>query len=182
MGRSKVWVNGRLLTEHFGGYLPVVVDVTPYVRPEGDNVVAVMTDNSDNPVYPPGKPQDALDFTYAGGIYRDCWLVAHGNVFITDPNYEDFAAGGGLFVAFSDVSERSAKVHLRAHVRNAGSENSAAASSIVSSMPTAGWSRKRKSRSAFPKQKPPRPSRLSAWSGRISGRPTHPTCTVWRYA
>ena len=121
MGRSKVWVNGRLLTEHFGGYLPVVVDVTPYVRPEGDNVVAVMTDNSDNPLYPPGKPQDALDFTYAGGIYRDCWLVAHGNVFITDPNYEDVAAGGGLFVAFSDVSERSAKVHLRTHVRNAGS-------------------------------------------------------------
>ena len=28
MGKSKVFVNGNLLTEHFGGYLPLVVDVT----------------------------------------------------------------------------------------------------------------------------------------------------------
>ena len=28
MGKSKIFVNGKLLTEHFGGYLPVVVDVT----------------------------------------------------------------------------------------------------------------------------------------------------------
>ena len=28
MGKSKVFVNGKLLAEHFGGYLPVVVDIT----------------------------------------------------------------------------------------------------------------------------------------------------------
>ena len=28
MGKSKVYLNGRLLTEHFGGYLPVVADLT----------------------------------------------------------------------------------------------------------------------------------------------------------
>ena len=28
-----------------------------------------MADNSDDPSYPPGKAQDVLDFTYAGGIY-----------------------------------------------------------------------------------------------------------------
>lgn len=119
MGKSKVFVNGKLLTEHFGGYLPVVVDVTDALDWNGDNVIAVWADNSDDPSYPPGKAQDVLDYTYFGGIYRDCWLVAHNNVFITDPNYENEIAGGGLFVAFGNVSDELAEVQLKIQVRNA---------------------------------------------------------------
>lgn len=119
MGKSKVFVNGKQLTEHFGGYLPVVVDVTEALDWNGDNVIAVWTDNSDDPSYPPGKAQDVLDYTYFGGIYRDCWLIAHNNVFITDPNYENEVAGGGLFVAFGKVSDALAEVQLKIHVRNA---------------------------------------------------------------
>lgn len=119
MGKSKVFVNGKLLTEHFGGYLPVIADVTDVLDWNGDNVIAVWADNSDDPSYPPGKAQDVLDYTYFGGIYRDCWLIAHNNVFITDPNYENEVAGGGLFVAFGKVSEALAEVQLKIHVRNA---------------------------------------------------------------
>ncbi len=119
MGKSKVFVNGKLLTEHFGGYLPVIVDVTDVLDWNGDNVIAVWADNSDDPSYPPGKAQDVLDYTYFGGIYRDCWLIAHNNVFITDPNYENEVAGGGLFVAFGKVSDALAEVQLKIHVCNA---------------------------------------------------------------
>lgn len=119
MGKSKVFVNGKLLTEHFGGYLPVVVDVTDALDWNGDNVIAVWADNSDDPSYPPGKAQDVLDYTYFGGIYRDCWLIAHNQVFITDPNYENEVAGGGLFVAFGNVSDELAEVQLKIQVRNA---------------------------------------------------------------
>ena len=119
MGKSKVFVNGKLLTEHFGGYLPVIADVTDVLDWNGDNVIAVWADNSDDPSYPPGKAQDVLDYTYFGGIYRDCWLIAHNNVFITDPNYENEVAGGGLFVAFGKVSDALADVQLKIHVRNA---------------------------------------------------------------
>ncbi len=119
MGKSKVFVNGKLLTEHFGGYLPVIADVTDALDWNGDNVIAVWADNSDDPSYPPGKAQDVLDYTYFGGIYRDCWLIAHNNVFITDPNYENEVAGGGLFVAFGKVSDALAEVQLKIHVRNA---------------------------------------------------------------
>ena len=119
MGKSKVFVNGKLLTEHFGGYLPVIVDVTDVLDWNGDNVIAVWADNSDDPSYPPGKAQDVLDYTYFGGIYRDCWLIAHNNVFITDPNCENEVAGGGLFVAFGKVSDALAEVQLKIHVRNA---------------------------------------------------------------
>ena len=119
MGKSKVFVNGKLLTEHFGGYLPVIADVTDVLDWNGDNVIAVWADNSDDPSYPPGKAQDVLDYTYFGGIYRDCWLIAHNNVFITDPNYENEVAGGGLLVAFGKVSDALAEVQLKIHVRNA---------------------------------------------------------------
>lgn len=119
MGKSKVFVNGKLLAEHFGGYLPVIVDVTDALDWDDDNVIAVWADNSDDPAYPPGKAQDVLDFTYCGGIYRDCWLIAHNNVFITDPNYENETAGGGLFVAYDNVSDASADILLKLQVRNA---------------------------------------------------------------
>lgn len=59
-----------------------------------------------------------LDFTYFGGIYRDCWMIVHNDVFITDPNYENETASGGLFVSFNNVSEKSADVRLNIHIRN----------------------------------------------------------------
>lgn len=118
MGKCKVWVNGQLMKEHFGGYLPVIVDVTDCLKYGQDNVIAVWADNSDDVAYPPGKTQTMLDFTYFGGIYRDCWMIVHNNVYLTDPNYEDIKAGGGVFVSFDNVSEASAEVKLDAHVRN----------------------------------------------------------------
>lgn len=93
------------MATHFGGYLPVIADVTPYLKYGQDNVISVWADNSDDPSYPPGKQQDMLDFSYFGGIYRDCWMVVHNNVYLTDPNYENQTAGGGLFVSFRDVHQ-----------------------------------------------------------------------------
>lgn len=118
MGKSKIYVNGKLVSQHYGGYLPVVIDVTDVISFGKDNLIAVWADNSDDPSYPPGKAQNVLDFTYFGGIYRDCWLVAYNPVHITDPNYEDETAGGGLFVAYDKVSEASAEVLLKLQVRN----------------------------------------------------------------
>ena len=135
MGKSRVFVNGKQLAEHFGGYLPVVVDITEAVNFSGENVVAVWSDNSDDKSYAPGKPQRVLDYTYFGGIYRDCWLVAHNKVFITDPNHEDVVAGGGLFVAYDKVSDESADVLLKAHIRNAN--KSAFKGSLVYEIKTA---------------------------------------------
>lgn len=118
MGKAKVWINGTLVNEHYGGFLPVIANVTEYINYEEDNVIAVWADNSNDPSYPPGKPQDMLDFTYSGGIYRDCWMIVHNNVFITDPNYENETAGGGLFVSFGHISQSQAEIRLDAHVRN----------------------------------------------------------------
>lgn len=118
MGKAKVWINGTLVNEHYGGFLPVIANVTEYLNYKEDNVIAIWADNSNDPSYPPGKPQDMLDFTYSGGIYRDCWMIVHNNVFITDPNYENETAGGGLFVSFGHISQSQAEIRLDAHVRN----------------------------------------------------------------
>lgn len=125
MGKSEVYFNGQLLKKHYGGYLPVIVDVTNFVRWKGDNVIAVKADNSDDPTFPVGKEQNMLDFTYFGGIYRDCWLVAHNDVFITNANYENEVAGGGLFVSYDSVTESKAIVNIKAHIRNKSSEKKA---------------------------------------------------------
>lgn len=119
MGKSKIWVNGVLLKEHYEGYLPAVIDITDHVVWDKENVLAVCADNSDDPTFPPGKPQQALDFAYFGGIYRDCFLIAHNQVYITDPNYESEVAGGGTFVHFPQVTEEMAKVGVKLHLRNA---------------------------------------------------------------
>lgn len=128
MGKAKIFVNGKLLSEHFGGYLPIIVDITNTVQWGQENLIAVWADNSDDPMYPPGKPQDVLDFAYLGGIYRDVWLVAHNDTYITDPNFENEIAGGGLFVAYDNVSEGSADVSLKLHIRN---EKSSAFTGVV---------------------------------------------------
>jgi beta-galactosidase len=123
MGKSRIYLNGHLLKENFGGYLPAIVDITDHINPSGVNVLAVWADNSDDPNYPPGKSQDLLDFAYFGGIYRDCWLIAHQKVYITDPNDVDIKAGGGLFVAFEEVTEQQANILLQLHIKNEDQQN-----------------------------------------------------------
>jgi len=83
MGKSRVALNGKVVAEHFGGYLPVHAEVTGVLK-EGENLLEVWCDNSDDPTYPPGKAQDVLDFTYFGGIYRDAYLVETGEAYVAD--------------------------------------------------------------------------------------------------
>ena len=118
MGKSEIWINGKPVKKHYGGYLPVIADLTPWLQYGQENVIAVCADNSDDPSYPPGKPQRALDFSYFGGIYRDCWLITHGKLYITDPNYENEPGGGGLFVSYPQVGDKLAKISLSLHLRN----------------------------------------------------------------
>lgn len=125
MGKSRFWVNGKQVHEHFGGFLPAIVDVTDLVESDGTNVVAVLVDNSDDTSYPPGKPQGTLDFCYFGGIYRDVWLVATNKTHITDSNEVDVIAGGGVFVHYKNVSETEATVCVETHIYNGSGEEKA---------------------------------------------------------
>ncbi len=122
MGKQKIYVNGQLAAEHYGGYLPVIVSLREQGLQKGDEcVVAVMTDNSNDKRYPPGKPQYTLDFAYHGGIYRDVWLIGKKDVSISDVITENRVAGGGIFVHYENISEQRADVLIDTDLRNTSS-------------------------------------------------------------
>ncbi|MBQ8096900.1 MAG: DUF4982 domain-containing protein [Prevotella sp.] len=63
---SQVYLNGHLLGERPSGFASFLYDLTPYLRTDGPNVLAVRVDHS----------QEADSRWYTGsGIYRDVWLV-----------------------------------------------------------------------------------------------------------
>lgn len=120
MGKQKIYVNGKLVKEHLGGYLPVVVSMDELGLKAGSKcVIAVMADNSNDKTFPPGKPQYTLDFAYHGGIYRDVWLIDKQEVAITDVIKEN-RRDAGIFVHFADISEKQAKVYADVDVCNKG--------------------------------------------------------------
>ena len=120
MGKSEVWVNGEKAAEHFGGYLPVIVNLDKWLKPGQKNVIVVKADNSNDASYPPGKAQNSLDFAYFGGIYRDVYLISTGPVYITDPNEAGTVAGGGVFFRTEslDPRTRKGKVGVKVQVAN----------------------------------------------------------------
>ena len=121
MGKQKVYLNGHLVKEHLGGYLPFNIDLTANGIQAGDScLIAVMADNSDDKSSPPGKRQYTLDFSYHGGIYRDVWMIAKSDVSITDAVDAGKVAGGGVFIHYGRISEKKADILIDTEVRNNG--------------------------------------------------------------
>ena len=121
MGRTQVYFNGKFVQEHLGGYLPFSLDLSKLgAKPGEDCLLALKVDNSDDKSYPPGKPQNKLDFCYHGGIYRDAWLITTDKLHISDPNEAARVAAGGVFVHTENVTAASAEVVVRTDVQNDG--------------------------------------------------------------
>ena len=119
MGKQQVYVNGQMVKEHLGGYLPINIDLSALNVKAGDScLIAVRADNSDDKNYPPGKKQSQLDFAYHGGMYRDVWLLGFSPVHITDPIERGEVAGGGVFLHYDHISEKSAEVFIDVEVNN----------------------------------------------------------------
>lgn len=113
-----VWINGHFVKKHLGGYLPFTVDLTDIVQYGQNNTITVKLDNRANPLVPPGKSVNKMDFVYYSGIYRDAWLHVDNLLHITDANAVDRQAGGGIFVTYPKVSISEAIVDIQANVIN----------------------------------------------------------------
>src|SRR5215467_9634306 len=72
MTASTVWINGEKLGEYKGGYTPFSFEVTPHVKWDQENLLAVELDSSERPDIPPFG--GSIDYLTFGGIYRDVWL------------------------------------------------------------------------------------------------------------
>ncbi len=82
MSYANVWLNGHYIGGWPYGYASWELDLTPYIRYGGQNVLAVRLDN----------PPDSSRWYPGGGIYRNVWLVktspihvAHWGTYVTTP-------------------------------------------------------------------------------------------------
>ena len=121
MNVADVWVNGKHLGQHLGGYLPFSYDVTPHLKAGGGNELVVRINNEDNAVTGP-KPLKDLDYIQYGGIYRDVTLTIKPAVHISDEMLSNTEAGGGIFVTYPQVDQKSATVRVKAEVCNTAAE------------------------------------------------------------
>jgi beta-galactosidase/beta-glucuronidase len=75
---ATVWVNGRQMARHEGGYTEFSADITPALRPAGPQEIIVRAEdrNEANP-FPVGKQRnrpEGLFYTGSSGIWQTVWL------------------------------------------------------------------------------------------------------------
>ena len=105
MAYSEVWINGHLLGKRPFGYISFSYELTDYLKPGKQNVLAVRADNS---VQPASR-------WYAGaGIYRHVRLVAQ------DPVHLDH---WGVFVTTPTVTPQNATVNVKSKIVNQSGKN-----------------------------------------------------------
>ncbi len=104
---ATVYVNGKSLASHDGGYSTWRVNITDAL--ENNNLIVVEVDNSPNDyVY----PQNA-DFTFYGGLYRDVNIIA-----VSESHFDlDYYGGPGIMVT-PKVTGADAKVEVEVFVTN----------------------------------------------------------------
>jgi beta-galactosidase len=105
MSYAAVWLNGQLVGGWPYGYASWQVNLTPYVKPGGENVLAIRLDN----------PSNSSRWYPGAGIYRNVWLVK------TSPLH---VAHWGTYVTTPEADEKTAKVKIQITVDNDSDKDS----------------------------------------------------------
>lgn len=105
---ADVYVNGKKLAHHDGGYSTWRVNITEALSDK--NLIIVAVDNSANEtVY----PQNA-DFTFYGGLYRDVNIIA-----VNESHFDlDYYGAPGIAVT-PEITGQDAKVEIEVYVAGA---------------------------------------------------------------
>lgn len=99
MSYATVWLNGRFIGGWPYGYASWRVDLTPFIRFGGPNVIAIRLDN----------PPDSSRWYPGGGIYRNVWLVKTSMIHV---------GHWGTYVTTPNVSKDNATVKIQVRVEN----------------------------------------------------------------
>lgn len=115
---AEVWLNGKRLGNHAGGFSRFRLDATAALEPGKPNVLLVRVDNSNPSANSSTADNLPLrgDFFIHGGIYRPVSLIA------TDPVHVDMldSGGPGLYGTTQKLTADEALVDVRARLRNDG--------------------------------------------------------------
>jgi len=108
---ADVYVSGKHLAHHDGGYSTWRTEITDSVNRGGDTLICIMVDNAANDrVYP-----QMADFTFYGGLYRDVNLIA------VPESHFDLMHHGGPGVSVTPVMEGK-DAHVRTQVYLSGAK------------------------------------------------------------
>lgn len=118
MHEADIYLNGTHVYHHVGGYLPIYIDISDFVKFDRENTVFVKLNNQNNPDIPPGKSIKDLDFNYYGGIYRNAWLIIKDKLRIADAMEANREAGGGVMLHYENVSTARATLMIKTELRN----------------------------------------------------------------
>ncbi|HEX5399774.1 MAG TPA: glycoside hydrolase family 2 TIM barrel-domain containing protein, partial [Verrucomicrobiae bacterium] len=113
MSYAAVWLNGQIVGGWPYGYSSWRVDLTPYVKPGGENELAIRLDSLPNSSrwYP------------GAGIYRNVWLVetspvhvGHWGTYTTTPTVSSSSATVNLKVTVDNDSKQNTKVSVATEI------------------------------------------------------------------
>ena len=104
MSYAIVWCNGNLVGGWPYGYNSFRLDLTPYVKPGGENQIAIRLDN----------PTNSARWYPGGGIYRNVWLTKVNPVHV---------AHWGTYITTKNVSASSAIIDLAVQIENKSTTN-----------------------------------------------------------
>jgi hypothetical protein len=79
--RADVWINGRKVGDHEGGYTPFEFDITDAVARDAENTVVVRAHDPTDPALPTGK--QVYWYTPSSGIWQTVWLEARPRAYIS---------------------------------------------------------------------------------------------------
>ncbi|MEH7095867.1 sugar-binding domain-containing protein [Neobacillus vireti] len=107
---TDVFVNGRHLGQHRGGYSIFRFDITDDVAFGKRNILSVKVDNTVvDDVYP-----QMADFTFYGGIYRDVNLVIANSIHFDLLDY----GSKGVYIIQENISNEQAVLTIKSKVAN----------------------------------------------------------------
>lgn len=111
----RVYINGKIAGEHFGGYTGFSIDLTDYINYGEENVLVVAVSNMMVDGYKVA-PMDGGCWNVYGGIYRPVKLVLTDKLYIPYQGSSKF--DGGTFITSPVVSLQKAEVRVRTWVKN----------------------------------------------------------------
>ena len=107
---TEVFLNGKSVGTHNGGYTAFAFDITPFISYGTTNHLAVRVSNADSLAIAPLH----ADFTFYGGLPRNVELIKENRLHIT---HEDYGSSG-VYIKQENVNKESASLKVTTHVRN----------------------------------------------------------------
>ena len=108
---TEVYVNGKLVGTHKGGYGAFAFEIGTALKLDAENEIIVKADNTARPDV---IPVNHSLFGVYGGIYRPVWLITteQNNITVTD------CASPGVYITQKNVSKRSADITVKVKLDN----------------------------------------------------------------